>query len=76
MRSWRGGWLLVGWALMFGNGDKGWREVDRFDSRSDCEDAIPERAREVREKSIRQPPLADVLRLYRCEQAKSDSAAH
>lgn len=67
-RWWTG--VLLGWALMFGDDRRGWREVANFGSDNACEHERQDRAREVRDKSVTQPPIEQVLRLYKCQESE------
>ena len=60
------GAIVVGWALLFGNAEKGLREVDVFETRQACEDGLDGRAHEVRDKSHTKPAMVDVRKLYQC----------
>ena len=62
------GSVLLGWALLFGTAEKGWREADTFETQRQCETGRDARAHEVRQRSHTKPPLVDVLKLYRCEE--------
>ena len=60
--------MVLGWALLFGTAEKGWRETDTFDTQRACEAGRDARAHEVQRRSHTKPPLVDVLKLYRCEE--------
>lgn len=63
---WWLGSALLAWGLMFGDEGRGWREVTSFGSKDACEQERQVRAREVRDKTMTQPPLERVLQYYRC----------
>ena len=60
------GSVLLGWALLFGTAEKGWREADTFQTQRECEAGRDARAHEVQQKSKTKPPMVDVLKLYQC----------
>jgi hypothetical protein len=74
--KWRcGGLVVLGWALVFGNKEQGFRESDVFDTKRACADGLEERAREVRDRSHTKPPMADVRKLYQCVELPTPAPA-
>ena len=59
----------VGWALMFGKPRTdvaGWKELAVFESQASCVEERLDRAREVRDKTVTNQTVEQVLTFYRC----------